>query len=99
MENKHVPLRLQNLIESCRDVVFTKTVGKIKDYKVKLHVDTSVKPVIQKKRRIPFALRDKVNKELERLEREDIIEDITGEPTRWLNPLVIVPKGDNRDNI
>ena len=99
MENKHIPLRLQNLIESCHDVVFIKTVDKIKDYKVKLHVDTSAKPVIQKKRRIPFALRDKVNKELECSEREDIIEDITGEPIYWLNSLVIVPKGDNGDNI
>ena len=99
MANKHVPLRLKNLIESYRDVVFTKTVGKIKDYKVKLHVDTSVKPVIQRERKIPFALRDKVNKELEPLEREDIIEDVTGEPTHWLNPLVIVPKGDKGDNI
>ena len=85
-DNKHVPLRLQNLIESYRDVVFTRNIGKIKDYKVKLHFDKSIKPVIQKERRIPFALRDKVNKELERLEREDIIEDVTGEPTHWLNP-------------
>lgn len=98
-ENNHVPLRLQNLIESYRDVVFTKKIGKIKDYKVKLHVDESIKPVIQKERRIPFALREKVNKELERLESEDIIEDVTGEPTDWLNPLVIVPKGDKDGNI
>ena len=50
LANKHVPLCLQNLIESYRGVVFT-TVGKIKDYKVKLHVDTSAKPVIQKKKK------------------------------------------------
>ena len=35
-----------------------------------------------------------MNKELERLERDDIIENVPGEPTHWLNPLVIVPKGD-----
>ena len=40
-----------------------------------------------------------MNKKLERLEREDIIEDVTGEPTHWLNPLVNVSKGDNGDNI
>ena len=55
--------------------------------------------LFKKKRRIPFALRDKVNKELECSEREDIIEDITGKPIHWLNSLVIVPKGDNGDNI
>ena len=54
-----------------------------------------MKPVIQNERRIPFALRDKVDKEIEQLVWEDINEDITGQPTHWLNQLVIVPKGDN----
>ena len=35
-----------------------------------------------------------MNEELKRLEKEGIIEDVTGEPTPWLNPLVIVPKGE-----
>ena len=56
LENKHVPLSLQNLIESFLDVVFTKTVGKIKDCKVKLHVDTSVKLVIEKEK-ISFVIK------------------------------------------
>ena len=38
-----------------------------------------------------------MNEELKRLENEGIIEDVTGEPTPWLNPLVIVPKDE--DNI
>ena len=28
-----------------------------------------------------------------------MIKDVTGEPTHWLNPLVIVPKVDKGDNI
>ena len=55
LANKHVPLCLQNLIESYRDVVFT-TVGKIKDYKVKLHVDTSAKPITKKNNNIEYIL-------------------------------------------
>ena len=35
-------------------------VGKLKGYKLKLHVDPDVTPVAQKPRRVPFALREKV---------------------------------------
>ena len=56
-------------------------------------------PVAQRERRIPFAFHDKVNEELKRLENEGIIEDVTGKPTPWLNPLVIVPKGEHNIKI
>ena len=36
-----------------------------------------------------------MNDEPKQLENEGIIEDITGEPTSWLNLLVIVPKGEH----
>ena len=48
--------------------------GKFKYHRVKLHIDKSVPPVARKHSRVPFHLRDKVEKELQRLEREDIIE-------------------------
>ena len=40
-----------------------------------------------------------MNEELKRLKSEGIIEDVTGEPTPWLNPLVIVPKGEHNTRI
>ena len=40
-----------------------------------------------------------MNEELKRLENESIIEDVTGEPTPWLNQLVIVPKGEHNIRI
>ena len=49
----------------------------------------------QPERRIPFALREIVWNEIKNLEVHDIIKDITNEPTPWLNPLVVVPKGEN----
>ena len=37
-----------------------KGVGKLKDCKIKLHVDPNCEPVAQPVRRVPFGLKDKV---------------------------------------
>ena len=71
-------------------------IGKIPDYKVHLHIDKTVQPTIQKARRIPFTMRDKLSKELRRLESLDIIESVTG-PTSWVSPIVCFPKPHNPD--
>ena len=47
-------------------------------------------------RRIPFNLRNKVDKKIKELVEHDIIEEIDG-PTPWLNPVVIVPKLNGSD--
>ena len=72
-------------------------IGKLKDTKIKLHIDENVPPVAQHHRRIPFHMREKVEKELERLERLDIIEKVDG-PTDWVSPIVVAPRknGDIR---
>ena len=72
-------------------------IGKLKGVEVKLHIDPDVKPVAQQARRIPFHLRKKVEKELETLEQQGIIEKVDG-PTPWVSPLVVIPKknGDVR---
>ena len=49
-------------------------VGKLKDYKLKLHVDSDVIPVAQKPRRVPFALSEKVTAKVEDLIAKDIVE-------------------------
>ena len=51
-------------------------IGKLKDFQLKLHVNKSVKPVAQPVRRLPFGLRDKVDKKLDELLEADIIEEI-----------------------
>ena len=91
----HVPTRLQTLVQQYSDTLFSGNIGKIIDFDVKLHIDKNIKPVAQPERRIPFALRDKVKKEVEKLEQLDIIEDVTGKPTPWLSQLVVVPKSQN----
>lgn len=68
-------------------------IGKLKNYQVKLHIKEDVKPVAQKTRRLPFALREKESKQLDQLEKDDIIEKVEG-PTPWVSALV-VPKGNS----
>ena len=85
----HIPDSYPDLFEG---------IGKMKDMKVKLHIDPEVKPVCQPHRRIPFHLRKKVEQELKRLEDLDIIEKVDG-PTPWVSPIVAAPKPKSPDEI
>ena len=91
--SKQIPTRLRPLIESYKNTLFSNKIGKMKNYQVQLHINKNIPPVAQRERRIPFALRERVKQELEKLEKQGIVEDVTCEPTPWLSPLVIVPKG------
>ncbi|ROL45726.1 hypothetical protein DPX16_0114 [Anabarilius grahami] len=55
---------------------------------VKVRAD--VKPVQQKLRRLPFAVRDAVSQELKRLIQQDVIEPI--ESSEWVTPVVVTQK-------
>lgn len=74
-----------------------KGVGKLKDFKLKLHINSKVEPVAQRMYRIPFTLREKVEKKLDELESQDIIERVNDQ-TPWVSPVIVVPKpnGDIR---
>ena len=74
--------------------MFFSGVGKLKNFQLKLHVNKDVKPVAQPARRLPFSLRDQVDKKLDELLKEDIIEEVPSGPTKWVSPLVVVPKPD-----
>ena len=72
--------------------IFDSELGKIKDVKIKLHIDENVRPVSQRTRRVPLHIRKSVEEELERLEKMDIIEKVSGNATPWVSPIVTVPK-------
>ena len=55
-------------------------------------------PVIAAKRRQPFHTRKKVEKEIENLIRDDIIEPVT-EATEWVSAIVTPPKPNNPSEI
>ena len=89
---------LHSLKPSCQDIldchasVFEDKLGCLQDTSVKIHVDRQAQPKFFKARSVPYALRDKVEKELERLEKEDIIERV--QFSEWATPIVPVAKKD-----
>ena len=73
-------------------------VGKLKDTQIKLHIDENVTPIAQPARRVPFHMRKALDKALDELEDNDIIEPAIG-ATPWVSPLVVFPKPNNPDEI
>ena len=57
-----------------------------------LHVDSTVKPVYLKSRSIPYAMKSKVDAELDRLLQEGILEPVPF--STWAAPIVPVLKSD-----
>lgn len=64
------------------------------DVKAYIHIDKSIKPVIQPYRRIPIALEKRVVLKLNEMLEQDIIEYVN-HPAQWISPMVIVPKKDD----
>ena len=76
--------------------VFGEQVGRFQG-SLRLYVDQSVQPSHMSTRRFPIAIKDRLEKELERLERLDVIE-ATSEPSEWTSALAVTHKqnGDLR---
>ncbi|XP_008180036.1 uncharacterized protein K02A2.6-like [Acyrthosiphon pisum] len=72
--------------------LFEEKVGKYEYEKVTLKVKEGCTPIFCKPRPIPFAFKKKVEEELDRLEKEDIIQKV--ETSEWGTPLVPVIKPD-----
>ena len=84
-------VHVHNIVNNHKEV-FT-GLGKCKDKQIELVIDESIKPVLQPQRRIPYHSRDKLEKELQKLVKEDIIEKVPeNEQAEWVSPVVIVPK-------
>ncbi|XP_041972802.1 uncharacterized protein K02A2.6-like isoform X2 [Aricia agestis] len=86
---KEFKAKLESLLEEYKDL-FVEQIGEIKDYEASFKLKESVKPVFLKPRPVPFALRDMVEKELDRLEEVGILEKVTY--SQWGTPIVPVVK-------
>ena len=80
-------------IENAYPNLFT-GIGKLKDFQLRIPIDKSVEPVVQRIRRVPYHLREKLEKKLESLEQMDIIEKVET-PSQWVSPIVTVPKRED----
>lgn len=72
----------------------SKKLGTIKDIVVDIPIKADAVPVVQPYRRIPVALETMVDKKLDELLHQGVIEPVN-EPAKWISPVVVVPKGDN----
>ena len=72
------------------DKVFNKGLGTIKGFKEDIKLQAGAKPVFCKARPVPYALRQKVEEELDRLESQGVVKKV--ERSDWALPIVCVPK-------
>jgi len=82
---------LQDVLDK-HPAVFGGGLGTLKNFEAKIHVDPNATPRFCKARSVPYALRGKVEEELERLVREGTLEPI--QVADWAAPIVPVLKGD-----
>ena len=87
----HTEGSLDYLIEKY-NTLFTEGLGTIKTFQARLQVDPEGPPKFFKLRTAPYAIRGAVEDELDRLEREGILEKVTH--SEWAMPVVVVPKAD-----
>ena len=85
-----------DFVESFPDL-FKPGLGTFKDTQAHLYIDPNCEPVCCKPRVVPFALREKVEKELERLQAEGVIVPV--EYSEWAAPIVPVLKGNGEIRI
>ena len=72
--------------------LFEEGLGKLEGYQAKLHVDKDAKPIFCKARPVPYAMREKVEKELDRLVEEGTLKSV--QYADWAAPIVPVLKKD-----
>jgi len=66
----------------------------MKGFQAKLYVDGSITPRFCKARSVPYAMRQKVDDELQRLQKEGIIEPV--QFAEWAAPIVPILKADKK---
>lgn len=85
------PTSLSSLLQKHKEL-FSPELGLLKNVKVRLSPQPSVQPKFYKARSVPYALRQKVDLEIDRLLKDNIIEVVRN--SEWATPVVPVVKPD-----
>jgi hypothetical protein len=80
---------LDSFLQEFSDV-FDNSAGRIPGFECELHLKDNAKPVFKRARPVPYAIMQKVEDELRRLEAEKIIERISN--ANWATPIVPIVK-------
>ena len=70
------PALLPELLEQCKSI-FLDELGRVSSHHVLLRVRPGAVPIFSKPHPIPFAIRDTIGTELDRLEKEGILEKVS----------------------
>lgn len=84
-------LKIDCSVNKIEDEAETGAIGKIKDVLVEIPIRENAKPIAQPYRRVPVALETVVDKKIDELLKQGIIEPVN-EPSKWISPMVVVPK-------
>lgn len=88
----------ESLISEFKDVFTTPTsADKIKNFKARITLKDDAQPKFLKARSLPYAIREKVDKELQAMEEAGVIEKI--DHSEWASPLVVVSKPNGKVRI
>ena len=79
------------------DILFSDTPGMYNKREVKLHVKSNTKPIGLGTRHVPYALRSKVEEEIDRLLKLGHL--IKVESSEWATPIVPILKGNGKGRI
>ena len=88
--------RLHKLVEQFAASFSDKVgLGKLKGKQVRIELKENAGPVCVAQSRVPYHLSKALERELERLVQDDIIEPVTAGtgPTTWVHRMVLIPKG------
>ena len=77
--------------------VFKEGLGKLRDVEAKIYIAQNGRPRFRKPYQVSFALRQKVEEELERLQTLDVIQPV--QFSDWAAPIVPIMKNDGRVRI
>ena len=83
--------RLEEILQK-HSPLFGEGLGALQGTKARIHVDPTATPMFHKARPVPYALRENIEQDLERLQKARTIEPI--QYSEWATPIVPVMKND-----